>query len=62
MGKSIGRRAFEVRERLPNSVKRPLDGAVKFTAKVTRGLRDQRAIERNGKATVNSFKRKILGK
>jgi hypothetical protein len=52
MVKSAGQRAFELYDRLPDSVKVHTDKAIRISAKATKRIRDKEQIQKQGKAWV----------
>lgn len=60
MKKPLGQRAWELYdENVSTGVKRHVDGALRVGAKVTRRLRDKKAIERQGRSLTNSIRKKL---
>ena len=61
MGKSAGRRLYEIKERLPGAVQRPIDGAVRVAARVTRRVRDREEGKRRFDKWLYGTKKKARG-
>jgi len=59
MGKSVGRRVYDVYSELPDGVKKHTDKAIRVCAKATKKLRDRKEIERQGKAFTKSLRKRI---
>ena len=59
MGKSLGRRCYDVYDKLPPRVKHHTDKAIRVGAKATKNLRDKKQIESRGKASVAAVRRRL---
>lgn len=59
MAKSNSRKAYDLYCNLPDSVRVHTDKVVRICAKSTKKLRDQKTIEKRGKAHFNAMRKRI---
>lgn len=59
MGKSFGRRVFEVYDKLPDGVKQHTDKMIRTGAKATKSLRNREQIEKRGRAHAKKLRGRL---
>lgn len=59
MGKSFGRKCFDVYDRLPDGVKRHTDKMIRTGAKATKSLRNREQIEKRGRAHAKKIRGRL---